>query len=540
LRATYKLPIRIVLVCLTLLAALCISLSLRTQAAAVGSDGLTPEETRGKEIYLRGTATSGNEILAYVGDAAIEVPGSAMPCANCHGADGKGKPEGGVVPSNLTWEALTKPYGVTHANGRKHPAYTERGLELAILRGLDPAGNKLLSVMPRYQMPPGDLADLIAYLKRVGEEHVRGVSENGIVVGTVVPAVGTLAPMGEAVRAVTTAYFEEINNQGGIYNRKINLKFVETASTPTATATNLRRFIQDQQIFALTGAFTAGADTELAAVVKELEVPLVGPLTLQPELGDRVNRYVFYVLPGMDVQARALVNYAVQKTLLQKTGALIVYPSEGASSGSILKAINDQCQKKGCAAAETFSYQRQSFDAAALAGQLIATKKNVLFFLGTSSEALALMKQADKEGWAPYIFLAGTASGNELFESPSSFKQKLFFALPASPADQTAEGIGEFRALAAKYKVPPNHIASQLLAYSAARLLVEGIKRSGKDLSVENLVGSLEGIEQFSTGLIPPVSFGPNRRLGAMGAYIVSVDLEQKTLQPASPWIKVD
>jgi len=125
---------------------------------------LTPQESRGKQIYVQGTSPAGREILAYVGEASIEVPGSAMACANCHGLDGQGKPEGGVVPSNLTWEALTKPYGLTHADGRRHPPYTGRALELAITRGLDPAGNKLLNVMPRYAMSGEDLADLVAYL----------------------------------------------------------------------------------------------------------------------------------------------------------------------------------------------------------------------------------------------------------------------------------------------------------------------------------------------------------------------------------------
>ena len=54
-----------------------------------------------------------------------------MACANCHGMTGQGKPEGGIDPSNITWEALTKPYGVTHPSGRKHPPYTARALELA-------------------------------------------------------------------------------------------------------------------------------------------------------------------------------------------------------------------------------------------------------------------------------------------------------------------------------------------------------------------------------------------------------------------------
>src|SRR6266481_2777680 len=95
-------------------------------------DALTPPEIRGKKIYVQGQGSSNREILAYVGESSIEVPGSALPCANCHGLDGQGKPEGGVNPSDLRWESLTKPYGVANANGRKHPPYTERALELAI------------------------------------------------------------------------------------------------------------------------------------------------------------------------------------------------------------------------------------------------------------------------------------------------------------------------------------------------------------------------------------------------------------------------
>ncbi len=95
-------------------------------------------ERRGRQLYFQGTSQSGKPVLAYLGDDALEVPASTLPCANCHGANGQGKPEGGVSPSNITLEALTKPYGVTHASGRRHPAYTNRGFELAISRGLDP------------------------------------------------------------------------------------------------------------------------------------------------------------------------------------------------------------------------------------------------------------------------------------------------------------------------------------------------------------------------------------------------------------------
>src|SRR4030095_14591566 len=97
-------------------------------------------ESRGKQLYLRGTSALGNDIIAYLGEGDLEVPGNNFPCAGCHGLHGVGKPEGGVDPLNLNWEALTKAYA--HADGRRRPAYDERNLELVITRGLDPAGKK--------------------------------------------------------------------------------------------------------------------------------------------------------------------------------------------------------------------------------------------------------------------------------------------------------------------------------------------------------------------------------------------------------------
>jgi ABC-type branched-subunit amino acid transport system substrate-binding protein len=527
--------------CLTILAGLMMSLYLVKSASADAplQDTLTPQERRGRQIYVQGTSPSGREILAYLGDASLEVPGSAMACANCHALNGEGKPEGGVIPSNLTWEALTKPYGVTHPGGRTHPPYTERALELAITRGLDPAGNKLLNIMPRYQMSREDMADLIAYLRRLGKDSDPGVTESSISIGTIIPSRGDLAGMGEAIKAVTTAYFEEVNSQGGIYNRKIELKIAVTADTPAATSVNIKRFIQDEHVFAMTGAFTAGADRELTTLMSDLEVPLIGPLTLYPQVDHPLNRQVFYLLSGMDGQTRALVNFASQRLPDQKAVVLIVYP-EGERSTGVMEATKDQCQKSGCGALQIFSYQRAHFDVPAFARKLSQTSANSVFFLGTGEDALALMKEADKLRWSPFLYLPGAAAGNQILDAPLSFNRKVFLSFPTSPADQTAEGIGEFRALAAKYKLPAQHLAMQVSVYSAAKLLVEGLKRAGKDISREKLIEALEGLNEYATGLTPAITYGPNRRIGAMGAYIVTINLEKKQFIPASPWVNTN
>ncbi len=501
-------------------------------------DALTPPESRGKQIYVQGKGSSSREILAYLGESSIEVPGSAMPCANCHGLDGQGKPEGGVNPSDLRWEALTKPYGLANANGRKHPPYTDRGLELAITRGTDPAGNKLLNVMPRYQMSREDLSDLVVYLKRLGKDRDPGISENKIVIGTVCPTRGTLVDMGQAVKAVTTAYFDELNSQGGIYNRKFELKFTETGDTPAATRANVERLIKEQQIFAMTAAFIAGSEKELVPLMTQQEVPLIGPLTLYPQTDFPLNRQVFYLLSGIDGQAQAMIHFAAKNPEVSTQHFAVVFPQSELNL-RVLGAIKDQSKKDGLSAPQAFDYAAGRFDVAETIKKLRQTSSEVVVFLGASEDALSFMTEADKSRWYPTIFLPSASGGKEIFGAPIGFNGKLFFSFPTAPADQGTEGVKEFRALAEKYKLPTHHLAAQISAFSAAKILVEALKRVGKDLSREKLIQALEGLYEYRTGLIPAITYGPNRRVGAMGAYIVTVDLKEKQFLPASGWINI-
>jgi ABC-type branched-subunit amino acid transport system substrate-binding protein len=509
------------------------------RSTARAQNPLTPQERRGKQIYQQGTSPSGKDIRAYLGEASLEMPGSAMACTNCHGLDGQGKPEGGVNPSNLTWEALTKPYGLTHADGRRHSAYTERGLELAITRGLDPAGNKLLNVMPRYQMAKEDLEDLVVYLKQLGKDRDPGISENKIVIGTLVPRRGALSEMGQAISAVTAAFFEELNSQNGVYGRRLELKVIETAETPAATGANVERLLRDQEVFALSGALIAGSEKEIIPLLAQQEVPLIGPLTLYPQTGFPLNRQVFYLLSGLDGQARTLINFIATKPEFKNPTVAVVYPRSDINLG-VLEAIQDQSKKDALNAPAAYDYVAGRFDAGETIKQLRPTSTAVVFFMGSAEELLSFMSAAEKLSWFPKVFLPGASVGAGIFDAPVGFDRKVFFSFPTSPADQTAEGIKEFRTLAEKYKLPPKHLAAQISAYSAAKILVEALKRVGKDLSREKLIQVLEGLYEYPTGLTPAITYGPNRRIGAMGAYVVTIDLKGKQFVPAGGWVNIN
>jgi ABC-type branched-subunit amino acid transport system substrate-binding protein len=522
------------------------------QANASTVSALTPQEKRGKQIYLRGTSASGREITAYLGDASLEVPGSTMNCAGCHGADGQGKPEGGVTPSNLTWSVLTKPYGVAQESGRKHPPYTERALELAITRGLDPGGNRLLNVMPRYQMAREDLSDLIAYLKRLGTDRDPGVTDTGIRIGMLAPSKGALGEMGQAIRSVVAAYFEEVNGQGGIYNRKIELKFAETGDTAAATTASAQRLIADEQVFALSGSVIAGADREIAALAQNAEVPLVAPFTLYPPVSASVNRQVFYLLSGIDDQARSLVLFAAQKFADAKTDAktdgkatsatpraAVVYQESELNAG-VAASVEDQIKKAGWSAPASVKYARGRFDAGAVVRELSAKGVDAVFLVGGGEDPRAFLAAATTANWTPALYLPGALTGKDILDAPPSFKGKIFLSFPSVPADVKPAALENLRALAVKYKLPQGHVAAQISAYVSAQLLVEGLKRAGRDLSREKLIAALEGLYEFDTGLTPPLTYGPNRRVGAAGAYIVAVEMEKKQFVPASGWVGIN
>ena len=514
---------------------LCILCLFVAQTAA--QESVAQKQNRGRQIYRQGTTGSGKDVLAYIGDTSLEVPGSTMPCAGCHGLDGRGKAEGGINPSNVTWEFLTKPYGLKHASGRQHPPYTERGLELAITRGTDPAGNKLLPVMPRYVMSREDLADLVAYLHLLGNEKEPGISDDKIVIGTMVEAAGPLVELGRGAMAVTNAYFEELNSQGGIYGRRLELRITEGGATGADKRAKLEPLLKSQEIFAMSAAFIAGAEKELIPLFSQHETPLIGPFSFYSQSAYPVNRQIFYLSPGVATQARSLVNFIGRKPEFKDFKLAVISPQIEVFR-EVVEAVRDQKKKLGSGESTIVEYPSGRFDVADAIRQTRQAAVDVVLFVGSSEEAMSFMQEAEKLNWFPVVLSPAGAIGAPVFNAPVGFDRKVFFSFATAPADLTAEAIKEFRALAEKYKLPPTHVATQLSAYAAAKTLVEALRRAGKDVTREKLIQVLEGLHQYSTGLTPAITYGLNRRVGAMGAYVVTIDLKEKKFLPTAEWIE--
>lgn len=151
-------------------------------APLVQAQELTPQQLRGRAIYSEG---KGSAIVAGQTIAARLVP-----CASCHGDDGRGQREGGTGVADITPPALSRNASV---GARERPAYSPERLRLAITDGADSAGQPLDRVMPRYQLDAADAADLLAYLAMLDRVTPPGVSADTIRIN-VAGAAGLSAP----------------------------------------------------------------------------------------------------------------------------------------------------------------------------------------------------------------------------------------------------------------------------------------------------------------------------------------------------------
>jgi ABC-type branched-subunit amino acid transport system substrate-binding protein len=479
-------------------------------APAIAGDALSQQENCGKRIYFQGTDCKGHEIRGFLGD--MQVSATVQSCSSCHGADGRGRPESGLDPGDITWEHLIVPYGHSHESGRKHAAFTQQSFYLAVTRGLDPSGHKLSPLMPRFRLSQQQVAELAAYLQRLTSDFDPGLSATNITFGSLLPAGSGNGDPGSAIRAVLTAYFDEVNQHGGIYGRKITLQFADSV-------TDLKNQLTGS-VFALVAPFAPSAETELVTLANESKLPVVGPLTLSAPEEDQ-NREVFYLSPGLQQMAQELVRWAVQERHAEPSHSAMIF-SDAKLREDISPVFSAAWQETGPAGPQEFDYSPEN--AVQLARALQQQGTTSIFFAGSGKDALGFLQGASQVGWNPQVFLFGPLAGDALLEASAQFQGKIYEAFPAIAA--TTAATEDFQAFSQRHHLPTQHRLVEISAYCAGRMVEDALVRSGSELSRQKFVKSLEETREFQTGLLPEISFGPNRHVGSTRVDILCDDLE--------------
>ena len=518
------------------LAALLIGVAAAASAAPTGE--LSEQERAGREIYLQGRSPSGARLGASVGMGGLELAGASVACGNCHGEDGRGRPEGGVLPPNIGWSELSKPYGHHHANGRRHGPFDERLLQRAVMEGLDPDGNPLDGAMPRYSMSAKDFAALTSYLKKLEALLDPGLSTEVIRIGTLLPATGRFAALGEALQALWTAYFGSINQRGGIHGRRLELVVEPLPADNAAAKARAREWLAATDVFAVLAPVSAGIEADLSDAATAAQLPVVGPLTLFPEDARSSNSFVFHLLPGVTELAQVLAQHAAQDLQLTQRPIALWHPETPAGQARA-RSLEKSLRAAGWRAPLLVPFPARGSAHDALAATLKAREVAAVLVLGTGADLAAFAAAAARIGWAPHLLVPGLIAPREIFDLPLGFRDRVTLAYPSAPLDQREAALREVAVLLPEQAAAHGDPALQRAAYAAGLLLVDALKRSGRDLSRRKLIASLESVQGFDTGLMPALSYNADRRIGAMGGYVLGVDLDTKSLRPLGGYLRL-
>jgi ABC-type branched-subunit amino acid transport system substrate-binding protein len=380
-----------------------------------------------------------------------------------------------------------------------------------------------------------DLRDLLAYLKMMDREPVPGIADNEVRVGILLPSRGPLAGAGAEVRALLSGHFTEVNARGGLYNRSLVL--VPLPFDPAAKGAAVeeaRKAVSGEKVFCFLANVGLSPGDEASRYLERKKVPVLVPLLSTPESGYAAGRYSFHVLASIRDQARVMIDFVASRLASREDRVALLYAGDASGRGGAAGA-REQAKKHGLSLRPEVSFSPGSFSASEVVRRLRGEEVGAVLYFGGPREAMAFAEEAERLSWRPLFLALATTAGNALQKAPPGFLPSVFLAFPFQPPDPASPRMAEFFSLGNKYGVGKKHRLFQLLAYSGAILLEEGIKRSGKGVTRERFVDSIGNVWKLETGVTPPLTYTPNQRSGATGAAILTVDKDTRRLVPAAP-----
>src|SRR6185436_1270997 len=122
-----------------------------------------------------------------------------------------------------------------------------------------------------------------------------GVSPDKILIGQAAVFSGPAAQLGIQMRNGIKAYFDAVNEKGGVHGRKLELVTEDDQYEPKVAPGASKKLIEEHKVFALLGYVGTPTGTEHIKVTAPAKVPLVGMFTGAEALRVPFNRYIFHV-----------------------------------------------------------------------------------------------------------------------------------------------------------------------------------------------------------------------------------------------------
>jgi len=360
-----------------------------------------------------------------------------------------------------------------------------------------------------------------------------GVTDAEIVVGGSNSFSGPLAYTGEQITKFgVDLYFKVVNDAGGIHGRKVRTVYYDDGYRPQDAVANTKKLVEQDNVFAI--IIPQGSPPVVATLeyLEQQKVPMLFPYQSSPVT--RGRRYVFQGMTLSDRSSRMMIDYLAGTRKFKKFAALYQDDEYGKS---FLAAFEKDLGRYGLRLTATESVKRGVTDVSAQIAKLHAARPEVTFLVLVPGPAAHALRERQKIGWTDTLMVSTGPLTDEKYLALATDAANGVEGLSLWPDPMTSDlkGVQLYRAYMLKYfpKNEPNRYS--LAGYFAGMLFTEGAMRAGRNLTRDSLVTALESIKGFETGILPPLTIGPDHETQKQGFW---VRVEKRRFTPLTDWLK--
>jgi len=366
-----------------------------------------------------------------------------------------------------------------------------------------------------------------------------GVSKDQILVGQWSPQTGPAALWGAVARG-TQAYFELINEAGGIHGRKLKLLIRDDAYQPARTKAAVMELTEKEGVFAFVGGVGTGTGMAVKDILASKKIPWIGPASGSSQWAKTPGRYLFSLYPTYETEAKALVRYLLDTAKKEKLAFFYQNDDYGKEG---LAAAKAELEKRGKQLVAEVSVEITDQDLSSHVLKLKQAKPDAVLLFLLPKQAAITLGTAAKLKFKPLWATTSTLSDAPLmFKITKGLWDGVIFNYFMELPDSDHPMVSKYKAAYEKYGLKANGKEQWGVFFMAGFLFaepfVEALEKAGPELDREKLVAALEGLNKWDDGIGHNITFGPEERQGQKAVFIAKC--EKGKAVKLTDWIEVE
>ena len=337
-----------------------------------------------------------------------------------------------------------------------------------------------------------------------------GITPTSILIGQSAAFSGPAAQLGIQMRDGAKLWFDQVNAQGGVNGRRIELKSRDDKYESKLAAENTKKLIEEDRVFLLFAYVGTPTSQASLPIFTEARVPFVGPFTGAELLRSPFNRYIFNVRASYFDETEKIVEHLVRTGVTR----FAVFYQNDAYGQAGLEGVKRALARRNMQIAALGTVERNTTNVAEAVKTMNTAQPEATVMISAYTSVAEFVRQMKAAGSISQFFNVSFVGSKALAETLGKDGRGVMISqvvpFPWSPLTPIVK---EYLDLAKRSgNVDVNF--SSLEGFIAAKVLVEGLRRAGKDPTREKFVGAMESMSNYELGGFA-VRFSPENHNGS-------------------------